>query len=143
MNKCYIAGPFFNERQLEILQLVKTVLNERGLDYYSPKDECLFKEGMDASTIFNDNIDAIHSCSHMIVITDGKDIGTMFEAGYAYSFGLPIVYLWVDHGDSPLNLMLSQSGSCICLGMDSFEDTMKYFALNNILLKKDYEGAQQ
>jgi len=144
--KWYIAGPWFTPRQDEILQMVKAALDHERSPYYSPKDEALFVEGktFDAKEVFQSNIDAILNCGVVIVITDGKDIGTIFEAGVAYASNIPILYFWCDHGDSPLNLMLAQSGHTVALGMDQLtRDLAIYRDCDESLPRTDYSGKQE
>ena len=43
MKRCYIASGWFSPEWLEELESIKTVLDELGLDYFSPKDENLAK----------------------------------------------------------------------------------------------------
>ena len=45
-----------------------------------------------------------------MAITDEKDIGTIWEAGYAYGIGKEIVYYAETLGDNPFNVMLGKSG---------------------------------
>ena len=71
--------------------------------------------GFNPKEIFESNIVSIKASDIMVVITDGKDVGTIFEAGVAFREGMPICYLWVDHDGSNCLLMLAQSGSAGCL----------------------------
>ena len=45
-----------------------------------------------------------------MAITDEKDIGTIWEAGYAYGIGKEIVYYAETLGNNPFNVMLGKSG---------------------------------
>ena len=38
MKKIYIASPFFNDRECEVLSEVETLLKSRDLDVYSPRE---------------------------------------------------------------------------------------------------------
>lgn len=113
--KFYIAGPFFNEAQIAKVEYIKCILQSLDIEFFSPKDDCLFKpEGGHkmAKNILNANISAIFKCDAMIVITDGKDTGTMFEAGFAYANEVPLLYVWLDHAPHhKFNLMLGASGA--------------------------------
>ena len=116
-NYIYLAGPWFNPRQLEILELTKNALDEVPIKYYSPKDEMLYEPGkdIDPMEVLATNVHAIRDAEVLVVITDGKDTGTMFEAGLAFALQKQIFYLWVDHkpGDK-FNLMLGASG-VVCM----------------------------
>ena len=118
--KFYIAAPFFNKAQIEKVEVVKEMLTAKGFDYFSPKDDCLFEnnKGMDSANIFNTNVDQIDRCDGILVITDDRDLGAMFEAGYAYGSGVyNRIYAWIDHDkDANFNLMLAHSADAVALG---------------------------
>jgi nucleoside 2-deoxyribosyltransferase len=119
MSKVYIAAPFFNPTQLERVELVKNVLREQGIEYFSPKDESMFKQGDDPAEILKLNCAAIDMAPYVIVITDDKDVGTIWEAGYAYAKGKKILYVWL--GWTPemkFNIMLAASG----IAVHSYDD---------------------
>jgi len=136
----YLAGPWFTVRQAAVLESVKGILNEFQLRYYSPKDEMPFKE-FTAGQIYKSNIEMIHEADLMIVITDGKDVGTMFEAGYAAALGIPIVYIWAEPIEgAKFNIMLAQSGEACYLGLDQFKTAMEHYFMTNSILKQEYKG---
>jgi len=108
----YIAAPFFNEKQLEIVEQIKLILMEDNIIYFSPKDESMFKQGDDPSVILESNCIAICDSQFMIAVTDDKDVGTMWESGFAYADGIPIVYLWLGYKPGmKFNIMLAASGA--------------------------------
>jgi nucleoside 2-deoxyribosyltransferase len=112
--KVYIAAPFFNPTQLAIVKAIKTVLKENDMEYFSPKDESMFKQGDDPKQIINLNCLGVRMSDAVIAVTDGKDVGTMFECGYAYSHQIPILYLWLHRKEGQaFNLMLAASGSVV------------------------------
>jgi len=130
--KVYIAGPFFNKKQVELVEHVKEVLEMIGIDYYSPKDESLYTPGgsITPSECFSSNIAEIEKCRCVVAITDDMDAGTLFECGVAYEKDIPICYIWINHYGRKFNLMLSESASAVCyscfelLGVLSiFQDT--------------------
>ena len=117
--KVYIASPFFNEEEILRVEKLKNLLNHFELEYFSPKDESNLKFKGDSASgeeVFKINIEEIKKCDAVIAITNGKDTGTLFEAGLAYGLGKNIVYLY-DGGES-FNLMLSNSG----IATTSFEE---------------------
>jgi len=112
--RVYIAAPFFNDRQLEIVEHIKSVLSSNNILYFSPKDESMFKQGDNPIDILNLNVEAIVDSDYIIVVTDGKDTGTIWEAGYAFGKGIPILYLWVNRREGQkFNLMLGASGNVV------------------------------
>ena len=111
----YIAGPFFNPEQTEIIEKIKATLdvNDSDTTYFSPKDDCLYEPGKTTpADVLSANITAMVKADLMIVVTDGKDPGTMFEAGWAYANNLPIIYVWLGgkEGDK-FNIVLASTGA--------------------------------
>ena len=86
--KVYIAGPFFNQVELEFVQEVEFILESAGIQYFSPRSEGVLIEMKDKEKaaalerIYQSNIDNICECNTMIAIIDGRDPGTIFEIGY-------------------------------------------------------------
>lgn len=114
----YLASPFFNEQQIEREEYVKKVLRNFGYSVYSPRENgILTPDATDEvrTKVFNDNCEAIHKSDKVLAITDGKDIGTIWEAGYAYGIGKKVVYYAETLGDNPFNVMLGKSGIGVAL----------------------------
>lgn len=119
MNKVYIAAPFFNEAQLERVESIKNVLREQGIEYFSPKDESMFKQGDDPAKILRLNCTAIDEAPYVIVVTDDKDVGTIWEAGYAFAKSKKILYVWLGwKPEMKFNIMLAASG----IAVHSYDD---------------------
>lgn len=114
MSKVYIAAPFFNDKQLQIVEDIKAILEEQCIEYFSPKDESMFKQGDDPKQILKLNCRAIEHSDFVIVVTDDKDVGTIWEAGYSYAFNVPILYVWLGYEPHmKFNIMLAASGSAV------------------------------
>lgn len=109
----YLASPFFKDSQIQREEIVKMVLREHGYKVYSPKENgVLTPDATDEvrTKIFKENCEAIQKSHRILAITDEKDIGTIWEAGYAYGIGKEIVYYAETLGDNPFNVMLGKSG---------------------------------
>ena len=50
-------------------------------------------------------------------MTDGKDMGTIWEAGYAFGINKPIIYFAETLGNGQFNLMLARSGNVVYQNM--------------------------
>ena len=141
MNKIYIASPFFNEEQVERVEFIEKELEKNGKEYFSPRKDTYVKPDStqeERNKAFNDNVDAIEDCSYIIVVTDGKDMGTIFEAGFAYAIDKPIIYFAETLGNNPFNLMLAMSGIYVCKSRDELTEL-----INNdfeIQITTDFEG---
>jgi len=142
-SKAYVAGPFFNKTQVEIVERVKKELDKLGIEYYSPKDECLYTPENDITPaeVFMGNIKAIMQSDFIIAITDGKDTGTMFEAGFGWGMRIPILYIWVNHNHQPFNIMLAESASYVAYGYKEMSDALKEFKASCAFPKYRLKGA--
>lgn len=137
--KVYFASPWFNPDQAEREERVKGRLRELGFNVWSPKDNCVYSPIADEETrqeIFRDNTYNIETCDILFAITDGKDMGTIWEAGFASGINymmesadkhIVIVYYCETLGpNGQFNLMLAQSGDIV---ITSFEDLNKLLSL--------------
>ena len=134
-NKIYFASPWFTPEQEEREERLKAKLRSLGFNVHSPKEEAVcgaISDHETRETIFMGNIRAINECDIVFAVTDGKDMGTIWEAGYAYGYNerqkvagyepKKIVYYCETLGDGLFNLMLAQSGDII---ITKFEDIDK------------------
>jgi len=86
--KFYIAAPFFNEKQVKIVEGIEEILSANGFDYFSPRKEGVLidvppeERAQHTQRIYDSNINNIEDCDCMIAVVDGRDIGTIFEIGY-------------------------------------------------------------
>lgn len=139
--RVYLASPWFNDEQAEREDRIKKKLKELGFDVWSPKDNCVCSPTADEKMrkkVFYDNCCNINLADVVFAITDGKDMGTIWEAGYAYGLNasrhenpIKIVYYCETLGQNgQFNLMLAQSGDIVI---------MKYEELDKLpeLIKKD------
>lgn len=109
----YLASPFFNDDQIKRENKVKDLLRGFGFKVYAPMEHGIVGgiASQDSVTAtFNSNVEAINNSKYVIAITDGKDMGTIWEAGYAYGKKIPIIYYAETLGNNPFNIMLSESG---------------------------------
>ena len=143
----YIASPFFNAEQLNIVETIKSVLDNNKLPYFSPKDECMYKEGETTpEEILDMNMVGLAKTDICVCVTDGKDPGTMFEAGWCYAKDIPLIYVWL--GGLPgqkFNLVLAASGSVVRnyeqldLAIKEIKDVGAFIRRNWSEEKMDYE----
>lgn len=119
----YLASPFFNDEQIKREENIKKTLRGYGFTVYAPREHgivgSLASQEAVTST-FNSNVEAINNSRMVLAITDGKDMGTIWEAGYAYGNNIPIVYYAETLGNNPFNIMLSESGVGIFKDYTSF-----------------------
>jgi len=109
----YFASPFFNKTQIEREERMIDHLRKLGLTVFSPKESCNLDAKSTASSrekVFSSNCDAIRKSRAVFAITDEKDMGTIWEAGFAYGIKKPVMYYAETLGDNQFNLMLAESG---------------------------------
>ena len=98
--RIYIAGPLFNEMELERNRKVRDMLLSTGFETYLPQEDGgisyneIARGGMIAETrkkIFDNDIDEIKKCDIMVCLLDGRvpDEGMCIELGYAHALGKP------------------------------------------------------
>lgn len=128
----YLASPWFTPEQAEREERLRMKLRSLGFEVWSPKEEAICDAISTQETrqrIFDGNVKAIKACDVVFAITDGKDMGTIWEAGFAYGYNeylnrvgydpIIIVYYCETLGGGQFNLMLAQSGDII---ITNFED---------------------
>lgn len=113
--KIYLAGGWFTPEQEE--EHTRIYNNIKDLfDVFNPKFAGIVsknnsEEDKDKNTqILKGNIEAINNSDIVLVIYDYKDVGTLWEAGYAYALKKPIVYYAETLGNKPFNIMLAKTG---------------------------------
>lgn len=129
--KVYFASPWFNETQAEREDRVKNKLRDLGFKVWSPKDECICSPNADEELrkkVFCENCRNLTSCDILFAITDEKDMGTIWEAGFVNGLNecrvssAIVVYYCETLGNNAFNLMLAQSGDIV---ITKFEDLEK------------------
>lgn len=109
--RVYLAGPFFNEEQIERINYLEDLLDNLGFDVFSPRQASLIKPGatkLDMIKTFEGNVSHIVEADFVLAVLDGNDSGTLFECGYAYE-KVPVLYFNETRDKGP-NLMLALSG---------------------------------
>lgn len=115
MKKIYFAGGWFSPAQEEEhTRLGKFLEQHKDLDVFNPRiaggDFKVGKETDHMTQVLLNNCYAIDDADLVVAITDYKDMGTLWECGYAYARKKPIIYYCETLGDKPFNLMLAKTG---------------------------------
>jgi len=129
--KVYLASGWFNPAQAEELTQLETIFDSRAswIELASPRRIFICppdapKDVQDG--VFTGNLHHIETADFVLVNTRDKDIGTIWEAGYAHAHKKPIVYFC---GGLPkgakFNLMLARSGVKVCTSFDQLEDYLE------------------
>jgi nucleoside 2-deoxyribosyltransferase len=140
--RAYLAAGWFTPEQERSRSVLFHSLRLCEINFYSPKEDGLFtKEITIPQTVFEKNISEIRNSDFILVSTEGKDMGTLFECGCAYTMGKPIVYYWPKK--EPLNLMLSQSAFAVipCVNeLIKFLSIIQKQGLSMFSLKQPWKG---
>ena len=128
MKKIYLASGWFNPVQAEELTQLEKIFDDRAdhFDLASPRRIFVCppnapKEVQDET--FEGNIHHIKTADFLLVNTRDKDIGTIWEAGYAYAHKRPIVYFCAGLPEgAKFNLMLARSGIKVCTSFEELEN---------------------
>ena len=130
----YLASPFFKDSQIQREEAVKNALRNEGYTVYSPRENgVLTPDATDEvrTKIFKENCEAIQKSHRILAITDEKDIGTIWEAGYAYGIGKEVVYYAETLGNNPFNVMLGKSGIGIFTNYNDLVEAASANMFNN------------
>lgn len=103
----YIAGGWFSSEQEKALDELEGFIKKHFKQYFSPREHNNAK-GQALEDIFQKNIQALDNADIIIASTIGKDMGTLWECGYAYARELQVIYY--APGIEKVNLMLAKSG---------------------------------
>ena len=145
--KVYLAAGWFNSVQAAELDGLENILDKREgwIDLASPRRIFVCppdasKEVQDAT--YQGNLKHIREADFLIVNTRDKDLGTIFEVGYAAAHNKPIVYFCAGlPKGAKFNLMLARSGIKVCTSFEELEDYLDRCSDANELLVEPYSDA--
>jgi hypothetical protein len=128
--KVYLASGWFNPVALdELLQLENFFDTQSQIELAAPRR--IFVCPPNASKEIQDetfigNCHHIETADFLLVNTRDKDMGTIWEAGYAYAFKKPIIYFCAGlPAGAKFNLMLSRSGIKVCTSIEELKDYLQ------------------
>lgn len=120
MFKVYCASGWFNKEQLEAYNKIHLILDMfcDNISVFYPKEHADIKDIKNITKeekhkIFEDNLEAIKNSDFVVVSTEGKDMGTLFESGFSYCLNKPIIYCCFSLGNNLFNVMLSESSLAV------------------------------
>lgn len=128
MKKIYLASGWFNPTQEAELTALENIFDERSDFFELASPRRIFvcppnaPKSVQDETFFG-NLHHIKTADFLLVNTRDKDIGTIWEAGYAYAFDKPIVYFCSGLPEgAKFNLMLARSGVKVCTSFEALKD---------------------
>ena len=144
--KVYLAAGWFNPVQAEELTRLEEICDTREwIDLASPRRIFVCppdapKEVQDET--FAGNLHHIETADFLIVNTRDKDIGTIWEAGFAFANEVPIVYFCAGlPAGAKFNLMLARSGIKVCTSFEELEDYLDRCYASETLINEPYDQA--
>lgn len=111
--KVYLASPFFDEKEVERMELVRDILRAKGLEVFVPNEH---QSSQEFGTVewrketFESDVNGIDSADIVVaVICKGNydDSGTAWEIGYSYATKKPVIV--VNLTGETINLMIADS----------------------------------
>lgn len=124
--KIYLASPFFNQEEINRMEMVRDILRGKGLDVFVPNEhqnEHLEFGSMEwREATFKSDMDAIYDCDIMVAILDGNmmDSGTAFEVGVCHELKKPLIAF--NKKGKSINLMIAQSLHAIINTYDELQE---------------------
>jgi len=132
--KWYLAGPFFNPEQVDLIAQVEILFKNNKINFFSPRIHAgVLANPQDYATrkrIFASNQAALFTCSQMLAVLTYRmsngtvsglpDIGTVWEMGHMAAQGKPVVGFYLD-APGQVNLMLTESTVGLAYGIDELE----------------------
>ena len=143
--KIYLASGWFNPTQAEELTRLENIFDERNNFFELASPRRIFVCPPNApqevqNETFYGNLRHIQQSDFLLVNTRDKDIGTIWEAGYAHAYGKPIVYFCAGLPEgAKFNLMLAKSGIKVCTSFEELEDYLDRVINLQELINEPYE----
>jgi len=143
--KVYLASGWFNKLQDESLTFIEEVaFDNKNLKVFSPRKEIVLQKDATMEQqreVFYQNCKEIQESDFIIVNTEGKDPGTLFEAGFASANKKKIIYVWfTEDKNVKFNIMLSQSGIATFTDKVKFRDYIRTITSMEDLIEVEYKG---
>jgi len=127
--KVYIAAPFFDKVQVNVVKRIEEVLHKAGIEYFSPRSEGTLIEmnteerAKKMNDIFQSNVAHMDWSTHCVAFIDGYDKGTVWEMGYMFAKGKKIITFTNSYYG--INVMLNESIEAHCVEFDEILEGLK------------------
>jgi len=152
--RIYLASPWFNDDQMSRMKSVLGVLHDweaagEHRKVYAPYVEmlCPPDAGPDQRRkTYVTNVREAAFADVLVAVTDGKDIGTLYELGYAAcarewssahesedgrrpAYGPVLIGVALTLGNAPFNLMLAEGLDVICKSLDDLYNVLIHYRI--------------
>lgn len=143
--KVYLASPFFNAKEISVVEYVAKRLRGLGFEVYSPREHEVenawaLPHNVWAKKVFDTDIKAINDADIVVVINFGmySDTGTAWECGYAYGIGKEVKMILAEKIISESKLPSTYSLMMIN-GCHQFENINDFDSVIKSFNKFDFE----
>ncbi|CPU63358.1 sugar kinase%2C ribokinase [Mycobacteroides abscessus] len=126
----YLAGPFFNIAQRQLVTLIRTALVQLGVEVFSPLHEI----GRGGDEVAEGDLEGLRSSNSVLAVLDGADAGTLFEVGWATGAGIPVVGLAEEHRDHAWT-MVRGTGGVVVPDLSTAVYQSAWAALRNVVVR--------
>lgn len=117
--KVYLAGPFFTPEQDKLIDEIDRTLTAWDYEVSSPKTYLRLSKNSppeEISRCFRLNCEKMDEADWVFAVVDDYDTGTIWEAGYMFRAGKPIVW-YSDVPGRTLNVMLAEGAYSFINGL--------------------------
>jgi nucleoside 2-deoxyribosyltransferase len=140
--KVYLASGWFTPAAAEEVTNLEALLTKMNFDMASPRQIFICppnasQEVQEAT--YRGNLHHIETADFVLCNTRDKDMGTIFEAGYASAKNVPIVY-FCQGLKGNFNLMLSRSGVKVCTSYEELEHYLTKVQSMGDVVVEAYKG---
>ena len=149
----YLAGPFFNPKQVATIERIEQMIAANfphTISMYSPRHDgvlaAMSPEERRRSTkkIFERNCEEIERSDVMLAVIDDRDVGTIWEMGFACgNLCAPWIITYTDQSYG-LNVMIQESVEAHVRGIDELRDCLDYLVngdMNGVRLFRNFHEA--
>ena len=132
----YLAGPFFNDRQLRLQAEIEAAMIINKKNCFSPRlDAGTLGDNptkKDMLNVFNKDLEAINECECLFANVSFRDTGTSVEIGYALAKGIPVVLFWNEENNDVDHVNLMIALACGGRVLQNWEDVNEFLLSGNI-----------
>jgi len=139
----YVASPFFSDEQRSQVDRIVAALDAAGIASFSPmRDAGVLRSDAtrdERLRVVATNRAAIRASNLVVCNATGRDLGTIWEAGYADASRVPVVYV-AEGLDGPFNVMLAVTGVASFRSFDDLAAYLSEVGRTGTVRRVDFEG---
>lgn len=110
MKNVYLAGPFFTLAEKWLINEIRSILLDFGNHVFSPMHDVGVLHENDiitnAKEIATRDLEGLKDADVLLAVFDGKDVGTLFEIGYAKALNKKVIILAENIHENDLTMLI-------------------------------------